>query len=210
LILLFTIALAIIIFIYILFHLKTKDTKKVVGASYVSRIAGPELFKSTYFEFSDTEKWVFDAHDSTANSFTYIIYQNGSQPGPSGDAADTVTVFVNQTPIQDELAVTHVLPVQIKDDNAFIVGSYSEACGSTYGPKDLQRIKTISLSGTSMLCVPDSPEFTAEVGQIGGNYNLTLKRNNGQDANYIIIFKDQTYNTNPTPFLKFLNNFQAI
>ena len=190
--------------IYDFYHLKHQNNKQPVGVTYRQNIAGPQTFTSSYFQFSDTSKWVYAPNDSTATKLTYLLYA-------SGLPAHSLTVYVNQTPLQDDLAVTRVLPVQVKANNSFtLAGDISVACGSLYQPTDLKRIKTVSLSGTSLLCVPDSPQFSVVVGQVGRDYNLALKRSDGQTAQYIIIYRNLTVSPDPAPFVRIMKTFKAL
>lgn len=189
--------------IYDLYHLKNQNNKKPVGVTYRQNIAGPQVFTSSYFQFSDTSKWVYAPNDSTATKLTYLLYI-------SGLPAHSLTVYVNQTPLQDDLAVTRTLPVQIDNNNSFTLGSISVPCGSLYQASDLKRVRLISLSGTSMLCVPDSPQFSVVVGRIGGDYSLPLKRSDGEVAQYIIVYRNLTIDPDPTPFLRIMKTFKAL
>jgi hypothetical protein len=159
-------------------------------------------FKSEYFGFSDSNKWVFAANDSTANKFTYLLYSEGVP-------ARSLTVYVNQTPLYDALANSMALPVQVVNENSFSIGSISAPCSTLYGSAP-KVIKPVSMSGTSFICVPDSPQYTIIVGRIGGNYNLTLTRANGQTADYIIMYHDLSVNPDPSAFLYLIKSFKAI
>ena len=181
---------------------KTTGTP-VTGPTYRQTVAGVETFKSSYFKFSDTSKWVFMPADSTANKFTYMNYV-AKLP------AHAMMVYVNITPASIDLATTRVLPVSIVNGNAFTVGAISEPCGQQYKPADPKRVRPVTLAGTTMLCVPDSPQYTAEVGQTGGDYNLTLKRADGTTARYIIIYHNLTAMPDPGPFLRIMKTFQAL
>jgi hypothetical protein len=189
--------------IYDFYHLKHQNSKKPVGVTYEQQIAGAQTFTSSYFQFSDASKWVYAPNDSTATKLTYLLFV-------SGLPAHSLTVYVNQTPILDDLAVTRVLPVQLKNNNSFTIGSISVTCGSLYQPTDLKRVRTIALGGTSMLCVPDSPQFSVIVGQVGADYNLPLTRSDGEIAHYIIIYRNLTVDPDPTPFLRIMKTFKAL
>jgi hypothetical protein len=197
------VCIAIGIFIYSIDRLNDAPFKKSVGATFTQTIAGPQTFRSPYFQFSDTEKWTFAPNDSPANIYTWLLYENGVP-------AYSLTVYINKTPLQYNLATTYVLPVRIKNDNSFTIGAISQPCGSLYTSADLKHIKMVQLSGTNMLCVPDSPQYTVQVGQIGGDYNLMLKRNNGQVLNYIILYHDLSVDPDPSPLLRIMSSFQAI
>ena len=175
-----------------------------IGVTYRQNIAGPQTFRSAYFQFNDSAKWVYAPNDSTPTKLTYLLYG-------SGLPVHSLTVYVNQTPLQSDLAVTRVLPVQVKNGNAFtLAGDISAPCSSLYSATDLKRIKTVSLSGTSFLCVPDSPQFSAVVGQVGADYNLSLKRADGQAANYIVIYHNLSIDPDPSAFVRIMKTFQAL
>lgn len=179
------------------------DSKKQIGATYEQHIAGQQVFRSSFFQFSDSSKWSYAPGDSTASKLTYLLYV-------SGLPAHSLTVYINQTPLQYELAVTRVLPVHLKEGNAFTPGSISDHCNTQYKATDLKRIQLTSLSGTRMLCVPDSPQFSVIVGQVGSDYNLSLKRSNGEVAHYIIIYRNLTVNPDPAPFIRIMQTFQSL
>lgn len=190
------------LFLWEVMHLSHQPSRPSNGPTFVSKVAGPTVYNSEYFKFSDINKWVLDKHDSTYDEFTYQQYQGGV-------LAYSFTVYVNKTPVESDLAVTHVIPVTISDGNSFTVGAVSGDCNTAYAPTDLKRIKTVALSGTSMVCVPDSPQYTVIVGQSGGNYNLSLRRSDGQTANYVIIYNDLSVSPTAAPFISVLRSFQA-
>src|SRR5579872_4570816 len=68
----FLAVVAVALLIISLLLLRGQTGKSKVGPAYQQAIAGPHLFKSTYFEFSDTSPWQFSAKESTANKFTYL------------------------------------------------------------------------------------------------------------------------------------------
>lgn len=191
------------IVIYDILHLKSANFKKSSGPNIHQVIAGPETFRSTYFQFSDNIKWKFEPNDSNANRFVWFTYFGGVP-------VDSLTVYINEEPTQGDLASTNVLPVQIKNQNSFIVGKLSDKCSTVYVPSDLMHIKLKSLDGTNMLCVPDSPQLSIQVGQIGGNYDLVLRRSNGSSAHYIIIYHNLSINPDPTVFERIMGTFQSL
>lgn len=187
-----------------LYRIKHQAESKQYGATYQQTVSGPHITKSDYFQFADSSAWKFDARDSTTTKFSYLLFEGGLP-------AHSVTIYVNQTPNQDDLATTRVLPVKIKDTSSFtIMSDISSTCGGLYKPTDLKRIKLIQLDGTTMMCVPDSPQYTVVVGQVGKDYNLSLQRLNGQFASYIIIYHNLTVSPDPAPFIRIMKTFQAV
>lgn len=202
------IALVIVVTIAILIasdinRLRHKPNRAAVVTGGSHKIAGPEIFKTLYFQFSDVAKWKLIASESTASKFTYQLYV-------SGLPAHSFSVYINQVPIQDQLAATNALPVTIRSGNALEVGELSDNCGKLYKPTDLKQIKMVSLSGTSILCVPDSPQQAIAVAQAGGDYNLKLQRQNGQTANYVILYRNLSITPDPAPFERIMSTFKAL
>jgi hypothetical protein len=204
---LFLIVIAIIVGIVVavtsLEKLGNASSKSAKSQTLIQHFAGARTFKNAYFEFSDTNDWQYAANDSTSNKIVYLLYADGVP-------ARSLTVYVNQTPLQYNLATSYVLPVQIINSNTFSEGAVSAPCSSLYGPADRKVIKTVSLSETSFLCVPDSPQYTISVGQVGGGTNLDLMRSNGQATNYIIIYHDLSVTPDPSPFLNVIKTFKAL
>jgi hypothetical protein len=201
-------SIGLVIFIILVFGFdlghQANASGKTIGQTVHSTIAGPQTIKSAYFQFASSDKWVYAPNDSTANKLSYLLYENGVP-------AHMVTVYVNQVPLMNDLAVTRALPVQIANGNSLNpTGDISDPCGNLYKPTDLKRIKLMSVSGTNMWCVPDSPQFLTIVGQVGGDYNLMLKRSNGSTARYIIIYHNLSATPDPTPFTRIMKTFQAI
>lgn len=179
------------------------DSPKAIGTTTQVTIAGPETYRSAYFEFKDTAKWYYSPKESTATKLVYKM-NVGGLPGHA------LTVYVNQTPLQNDLAVTHALPAQVKDGNVIVPGDLSDHCGKLYQPNELKRIRPVSINGTSVLCVPDSPQYVAVVGQAGGDYNLKLRRTTGETANYIIIYRNLMIEPDPGVFTRIMKTFRAL
>lgn len=159
-------------------------------------------FRSPYFQFRDTGKWVLD-QNSTSQKFIYSKFQ-GLLP------QHQLIVYVNQVPIPRFLAVSRVLPVRIVNGNSFNVTSVSSHCGSTYGPQEPHRVKTVSINEANMLCDPDMAQYTVILSQINGDYQLHLQRLDGTPVTLIITYLDGTLAPEPSTLLRLANSFQAL
>lgn len=190
-------------FLYDLQRLRPQAGQRPVGAAVERQIAGPKVFTTPYFRFSDSAKWELSAADTTATKFTYLLQV-------SGVPAHSVTVYINQTPNQDDLATNRVLPVQVAGNRLTPTGGISDNCGRLYAPGDPKRIKAVSLAGTTLLCVPDTAQYLVAVGQVGGDYRLRLKRANGETATYIILYHNLSIMPEPAPFERLVKTFQAL
>lgn len=177
--------------------------RPVVGGSYTKHVAGPNIYKNNYFSFSDNQKWLFDAKNSSADQFVYISYANGV-------VAQSLTVYVGIVPIVDNLEATYVLPVNLNNSNLNVSGNITGPCGQTYPVGAIKRVMSINIAGTTMVCVPDSPEYLVIASQVGGTYQLKLRRSNGQLASYIIIYRNLEVYPNPQSFYRIVASFKAM
>jgi hypothetical protein len=67
------IAVTILLVVSNLSKLSDSTSKSAKGATIRQSFAGPQTFKSAYFEFSDTNKWMFAPNDSTSNKITSTL-----------------------------------------------------------------------------------------------------------------------------------------
>jgi hypothetical protein len=195
--------LAVIFVIYTLSNISRENSASKVGKKIVSYQAGPKLYKNQYFEFYSSDNWTLDKHDSTNNMIMYVLYQ-------AGVVAGSFQVYVNQTPIPNNLQATMALPVKVAGNHFSYVGNVSQACGSAYHTTNPKRIEEVNISSTSMLCVPDSSEEIVIAGQIGGNYDLSMLRGKGVAANYIIIYRSSSFTPSSAPFSSLMSSFKAL
>lgn len=201
---LIVIAIGIFIIYHYLASLKLQNTTSKVGNPITQSITGPKLFKNEYYQFYSSDPWSYAANDSTAQQKTYLLTEDKV-------VAASISVYVNVTPDYNNLPVSHAVPVAIKNQNSFTnIGQVSEDCGATYGPHQPIREQNVTLSGTTIFCEPDTTAYSVGVGEIGGDYNLKLKRSNGTIANYIIIYKSLSMDPNIGPLMSLLPTFQAL
>lgn len=179
-----------------------EGSQSPVGKKIISNIAGPKLFKNQFFEFYSSDDWRL-LNEGSPNKIGYAQYSDGV-------VAASFVVYVNQTPIPDQLKATMALPVSINGNSFSKIGSISEPCGQTYAPNALKVIKEISISSTSMLCQPDSSVYTLIVGQVGGDYNLKMVRSSGQVANYIIIYTSSSFIPSAASFMNLIPTFKSL
>ena len=174
-------------------------------SSVQSTTIGNDLnsFKTNYFSFSDKGKWVLNNQDSTATKYTYFKYR-GVQPQYQ------LIVYVNEEPIPLYLAGSRVLPIRIVNNNSFDVTNVYGPCGSTYKPGELHKVKTVDIEGADMLCDPDTPSYSVVLSEVGGDWRLNLKRQDGSFAKYVITFRDLTLEPEPETLKTVANSFQAL
>lgn len=181
-----------------------KKPESVTSAIQNIQIADQiNTFKSPYFSFQDSGKWVLNKQDSNAQKFVYYKF-SGVQPQLN------LTVYVNQTPISLYLASSRVLPVRIVNSNNLDVTNVYGPCGATYKADELHNIKIVNIQGANMLCDPDTPQYTVQLAEINGNYQLNMTRSNGEPIMFVITYRDQTLSPGPGSILRIANSFQAL
>jgi hypothetical protein len=163
-------------------------------------------FSTPYFSFKDSATWNFISSQSTANKFVFQKYLSRSSL-----VQHQLIVYINTTPPPLDLATSRVLPVEINEDGkSFKASKVSDHCGSSYGPSEIHRISIRQIEGAKLLCDPDQGQFRVIFSQVGGDYNLRLKRGDATVANYIIIYQNQKIDPNSDTLMQIANSFQAI
>lgn len=189
----------------IAFDLRHSNKKKLMTSQAQSQsITGNlQTFRSAYFQFKDTGKWVLNSKESTADKYIYYKYRGLV-------VEHSLIVYVNQVPISLYLASSRVLPVRIVNNDSLDVTSVSGPCGNSYGPQDLHRIKDIVINGAIMQCDPDTPQYTVVLGEINGSYQLHMQRLSGGSVQFVITYRDLRLNTGQDTILQIAHSFQAL
>jgi hypothetical protein len=159
-------------------------------------------FTNDYFQFDDTGTWVIDKNNTTAKKIVYDEFRKNV-------LEHTLVVYINQVPIPLYLATTRVLPVRIINNNSFQATNVSNACITAYAKGALHQVKEVSLSGTTMLCDPDSPTYSVVLGEINGDYQLNLRRPNGAPIQFVIIYQDDGLSPQPDNLINIASSFQT-
>jgi hypothetical protein len=162
-----------------------------------------QTFRSTYFQFQDSGKWVLSTNESTPDKVVYYKYHGLL-------VQYQLIVYINQVPIPLYLAVARTLPVRIVNHNSFDVTTVSEPCGKTYAKSELHKVKTVSINQAMMLCDPDTPSYSVVLSQIDGNYQLPMTRLSGAPVQFVITYRDLTLDPRPDTLLRVANSFQAL
>jgi hypothetical protein len=176
------------------------DTSKVQTAQVSSNMSA---FRSPYFQFRDTGKWVLKADESNANKYIYYKYKGLN-------VEHQLIVYVNQVPIPLYLATARVLPVRIVNNDSLDITTVSEPCVSHYAGNELHKIKTVSINQAQMLCDPDTPQYSVVLSQIDGNYQLNMTRTDGSPVKLVVTYRDLRLNPGPDTLINIAKNFQAL
>jgi len=178
-------------------------------ASPVSAVQNTEItdnkttFTDTYFQFQDTGTWVVDKNNSTPQKRVYHKFRKNV-------LEDEMIIYENQVPIPLYLAVPRVLPVRIVNNNSFQATSVSAPCVSQYAKGELHKEKEVIIDNATMLCDPDSPQYSVVLGEINGDYQLDLKRPNGTPIQFVITYKDLGLAPQPDSLLNIASSFKTL
>jgi hypothetical protein len=201
--------LLILVFI-LLAYLIIKDIKKseVVKGPLSKKTIEKVNFDSNvvatpYFNFRDSGNWRYAEELSTNSKVVVIKYL-----GQSKDVQHLLTAYINEEPPIPELASSRVLPVNIVGRNLSPT-QVSDACGVHYSQNEPRKVMLRSLDSVIMPCDPDNSQYKVILGTFGINYHLKLTRANGQVAQYIIIYENETNGADANTILQVAKTFQA-
>jgi|SRR4051812_6761586 hypothetical protein len=161
-----------------------------------------KTYTNNYFRFKDTPSWVIDKNNTTASKIVYHKFNKNVLEAE-------MIVYINQDPIPLYTAVPRALPVRVVNSNSFQTTQVSNPCVSQYAKSEPHRVKEVSISGASMLCDPDSPQYFVIISEIGGDYHLNLKTAAGKPIEFVITYKDDIDTNTPTSILNIAGSFQT-
>ena len=179
-----------------------RSAKPVVSkVQKIERVAAKETFNTEYFQFDADVGWVFDEKESSKTKFVYRIWR-----GPLIE--HQLDLYVND-PRGARYEAPHVLPVAI-DGNKLVGGTPSEHCKATFPKTGGNRNPAaVKFANTSLTCNPDDIRYRLILGVVNAGNEIKLKRENGQEATYVITYQDLTYSNSGRDLSKIVNSFQA-
>jgi hypothetical protein len=188
---------------YIYTGLHRQPAKPATSAVENTEITGNKVATiNDYFQFEDTGAWVLDKQNSTGNKFIYHKFRKSV-------LEHELIVYMNQVPIPLYLATPRVLPLRIVNDNSFQATDVSNECGKTYAKGELHKVKEVSISNATMLCDPDNTQYYVVLSEINGDYRLHLKRPNGTPVQFVITYKDDGLDPQPSSLLNIASSFKT-
>jgi hypothetical protein len=187
-------------FIYSGLHAPSSSATSVVQNTTIS--GNQQTYTNDYFQFKDSPSWVIDKNNTTA---TKIVYHKFNKNVLEAE----MIVYINQDPIPLYTAVPRVLPVRVVNNNSFSTTEVSNPCVSQYAKGQPHKVMEVSISGATMLCDPDSPQYFVILSEIGGDYHLHLKTGAGKPIDFVITYKDDIDANTPTNILNIAGSFQT-
>jgi hypothetical protein len=177
-------------------------------SSSISKVENTQItdnkttFTDTYFQFQDTGTWVVDKNNSTDTKRVYHKFRKNV-------LEHELVVYINQVPIPLYLEVPRVLPVRIVNNSGFQVTNVSNPCVSQYAKGELHKVKEVQINNATMLCDPDSSQYSVVISEINGDYQLKLKRPNGTPIQFVITYKDVGLSPIPDSLINIASSFQT-
>jgi hypothetical protein len=187
-------------FIYSGLHTPSSSATSAVQNSVVT--GNQQTYTNGYFQFKDSPSWVIDKNNTSANKIVYHKFNKNVLQAE-------MIVYINQDPIPLYTAVPRVLPVRIVNNNSFQTTEVSNPCVSQYAKGQPHSVTRVSISGASMLCDPDSPQYFVIISEIGGDYHLHLQTAAGKPIEFVITYKDDVDADTPTSILNIAGSFQT-
>jgi hypothetical protein len=193
---------AVGLYIYRGYH-NPQPTKPVTSDIENRQITGNKsTFVSDYFQFQDTDTWVLDKNNSTANKLTYQKFHKNVMLAQ-------MIIYINQVPIPLYLATPRVLPVRIVNNNSLEATDVSASCSTTYAAGELHKVKEVAINHATMLCDPDNPQYYVVLSEVNGDYRLNMRQPNGKPIQFVITYKDVGLDPQPDALLNITSSFKT-
>lgn len=188
--------------VYIYLGLNNTKSKQPISAVLNTQIDGnKKTFTNDYFQFEDSGTWVVDKNNSDSQKIVYHRFNKNVQQAE-------MIAYINYVPVPLYLYTPRALPVRIVNDNALQATAVSNPCVTTYAKNEPHKVKEVSINGATMLCDPDSPQYYVVLTEVGGDYQLKMKRSSGKPIQFIITYKDTGFGSRPDSLLNITSSFR--
>lgn len=168
--------------------------------------ANVSVYRTEYFQFQASEQWVALASQTTDKRFTFVK-KNRSL------VSSRIVVYVDRpaAELDSDYKITNVLPVEIGPNNDLVnIGEVSNHCSTSWPEGLLKNPTRITHKEVSFVCAPDSNQYNVVVGGRGDTEQLRMKRNDGSEATYLIIYSDLTAYPGTGDIYEVISSFQAL
>ncbi|MDZ7744726.1 MAG: hypothetical protein U5K77_03130 [Candidatus Saccharibacteria bacterium] len=168
-----------------------------------SEVSPLTVFRSAYFQFQASDKWVEDAKASSDDFYMYRAYRGRL-------IEHDLQVYVNPTPAEmARLRASRVVAVNpTKDGLLNAKNGISDHCGESIEDQN-KSPRTITFSGVTFTCLVDGVIFDVLAGEDGGEPLITLQRPDNGEAQYVLYYRDLRANPDGKEFEEIINTFQS-
>ncbi len=168
-------------------------------------VADTQLQSSPYFQFQTSKKWRAIANESRSNHFVYRQYN-----GPLIE--QDLTIDINQeSPVTLDAAQTsRVLPVTAsKSGKLTPKGTVSDHCRTGLKPNSSRHTLVLTFKEVTFICNPDTSNYVAVAGLVGGTDAMVLSRPGGGTATYRITYRNLTAQPTAGDFDNIVETFET-
>ena len=186
------------------YDLQNEQPKAVQSSVTKSEIKeSTQTFKSPYFQFSDYGNWAYSKADSSEKEFVYYRYRGLV-------IEHSLTFLVDQTPTPLFWPTTRVLPVRIVNNSRLDPVTVAGPCVGSYAKNEPHHVKPVTIEGATMICDPDSPLYTVILSEINGDYNLKVRKSNGQPIQLVVTYQDMRLDPGPETINQIAKTLQIL
>jgi len=161
-------------------------------------------FTTDWFSFVAPKSWE-EAANLHIKDKMYVYRENNG-----GENLGLMKIFVNSDVVSYQNYYTRVLPVVIAEGYKLRPATIEPHCNTALAPGQNKGVPTIvNQANTSFLCWVDGTNLYAVAGEVGGTSTLTLKRKNGESAQYIITYVNNAFTPSEDSFRQAIQSFEA-
>jgi hypothetical protein len=201
--LLLVIAIAVLIVgVIIGIDVWSQHSGKPAQGPAVTTVVHPNVseFVNNYFDFTAPTSWKKIQAASTDKKYVY-------QSLTSGLVEQELDIYVGGVP--KDIAVTHVLPVRVQNDNEMLPGQVSDQCGNALPPGSSRNPVVVNYRSVQFYCKVDGTEYTVFLGERDGTSDIHLKRADGSIGVYGFFYRNSMFTPDPKQLLDIINSFHA-
>lgn len=184
---------------------KSDEASKASSAVTSLVVTGTQLQSSPYFQFQSPKNWKAIANESRSNHFVYRQYN-----GPLIEQELVIDINRETPEVLALVLTTRVLPVNASQTGKLtLVGQLSDHCKNALKPGGIRNPLAVKYKDVTFNCNPDTTNFIAVVGLVGGTDSMLLKRPSGGTVTYNIVYKNLTAQPTAGDFDNIIETFEA-
>ena len=185
---------------------KLSDTPSKSTQPINSTIASStEIHNSPYFQFQTPSKWRSIANESKDGHYVYRQYN-----GPLVEQEFFIDVNSDASIVLPLVQTTRVQAISTTSSGTIkLEGGVSDHCKKAVSKATDHTAQIIKVNQVSFACNPDSNNFIVTIGIIGGGETISLRRVDGSNATYRMLYRNVTAQPNARDLDDMLRTFEA-
>ena len=182
------------------------DTPSASTKPVSSTIASStEIHNSAYFQFQTPDKWRAIANETKDGHYVYRQYD-----GPLVEQEFVIDVNKTTEVALPLVQTTRVQPVRTSEGGTILLeGAVSDHCKKSVPKGTDHTPQMIKINQVTFACNPDSTSYIVTIGVIGAGESIMLRRVDGSNATYRMMYKNVTAQPNARDLDDMLRTFEA-